>query len=101
MWNRSYNNIFREEVAMKSRSCIVTCLLALLMVAGCASTEVTERQEYKGGKLPRPNHIWVYDFAATPAEVPTGSALAGKPVEHPTPQTPEQIELGRKLGEAI
>jgi len=62
---------------------------------------VTERQEYKGGKLPRPNHIWVYDFAATPAEVPANSALAGKPVEHPTPQTPEQIATGRQVGEQI
>lgn len=77
------------------------CVLAVSVVAGCASTEITDRQEYKGGKLPRPNHIWVYDFAATPAEIPAESALAGQPTEHATPQTPEQIELGRKLGEAI
>mgnify|MGYP001323052379 FL=1 len=77
------------------------CLLALAVAAGCASTEVTDRQEYKGGKLPRPHHIWVYDFAATPAEVPAASALAGQTTEHATPQTAEQIELGRKLGEAI
>jgi hypothetical protein len=43
----------------------------------------------------------VYDFAATPAEVPAASALAGQPIEHATPQTPEQIELGRKLGAQI
>ena len=86
---------------MKPYSCITSCLFALALVAGCASTEVTERQEYKGGKLPRPNHIWVYDFAATPAEVPANSALAGKPVEHPTPQTPEQIATGRQVGEQI
>ena len=86
---------------MKSHSYIVSCLFALVVVAGCASTEVTERQEYKGGKIPRPNHIWVYDFAATPAEVPADSALAGKPVEHPTPQTPEQIATGRQLGEQM
>ncbi|MGH7148668.1 MAG: DUF4410 domain-containing protein, partial [Nitrospiraceae bacterium] len=70
---------------MKTRSRIVSCLFALVVVAGCASTEVTERHEYKGGKIPRPAHIWVYDFAATPAEIPAGSALAGQPVEHPTP----------------
>jgi hypothetical protein len=62
---------------------------------------VTSRQEYQGGKIPRPGHIWVYDFAATPTEVPTESALAGKPIEHPTPQTAEQIAMGRKVGEAI
>jgi hypothetical protein len=68
---------------------------------GCASTEVTSRQEYQGGKIPRPAHIWVYDFAATPTEVPSESALAGKPIEHPTPQTAEQIAMGRQVGEAI
>lgn len=87
--------------AVKSSSPIVACLVALLVVTGCASTEITERQEYKGGKLPRPGHIWVYDFAATPAEIPADSALAGKPLEHPTPQTPEQIATGRQVGEQI
>ena len=86
---------------MKSHSYIISCLFALIVVGGCASTEVTERQEYKGGKIPRPNHIWVYDFAATPAEVPAGSALAGQPVEHVTPQTPEQVATGRQVGEQI
>ena len=86
---------------MKPHGGIVSCLFALVLVAGCASTEMTERQEYRGGKIPRPGHIWVYDFAATPTEVPADSALAGKPVEHPTPQTPEDIETGRQLGALI
>ena len=77
------------------------CLLALAVAAGCASTEVRDRQEYTGGKAPRPHHIWVYDFAATPAEVPAGSALAGQHDEHATPQTAEQVATGRKMGEAI
>ena len=77
------------------------CLLALAVAAGCASTEVRDRQEYTGGKAPRPHHIWVYDFAATPAEVPAGSVLAGQHDEHATPQTAEQIATGRKMGEAI
>ena len=77
------------------------CVLALAVVAGCASTEVTDRQRLVTEKLPRPGHIWVYDFAATPAEVPADSSLAGQPTEHAKPQTPEEIELGRKLGEAI
>jgi hypothetical protein len=76
-------------------------MLAVAVVAGCASTEVSDRHEYTGGKIPRPGHIWVYDFAATSAEVPADSALAGKHAEHPTPQTAEQIETGRKVGETI
>ena len=76
-------------------------LLALLVIAGCASTKVTNRDEAAVGKLPRPNTIWVYDFAATPADVPDESALAGQYSEHDTPQTDEQIKTGRQLGTEI
>jgi len=85
---------------MKSFSHIVS-LFALVLVVGCASTEVTDRQRLVTEKLSRPGHIWVYDFAATPAEIPAASSLAGQPIEHATPQTPEQIEVGRKLGAQI
>jgi hypothetical protein len=86
---------------MQSLTRFAFCVLALAVAAGCASTETTDRKRLVYEKLPRPAHIWVYDFAATPAEVPAASALAGQPIEHATPQTAEQIELGRKLGEAI
>jgi len=86
---------------MKSCKQIVLCLLALLVIAACASTKVTSRDEAAVGKLPRPNTIWVYDFAATPADVPDDSALAGKHSEHSTPQTDEQIKTGRQLGAEI
>jgi hypothetical protein len=58
-------------------------------------------REYSGGKAPRPGHIWVHDFAATSAEVPADSALAGKHAEHATPQTAEEIEAGRQAGAVI
>ncbi len=97
----TFTPICHRRCAMKSQSRIVSCLFALVVVAGCASTEVTERHEYTGGKIPRPAHIWVYDFAATPADIPADSALAGQPVEHPTPQTAEQIATGRQVGGQI
>ena len=86
---------------MKSYSRIVSCLFALVALAGCASTETINRQILAAEKTPRPNHIWVYDFAATPAEVPTYSALAGQHAEHPTPQAAEQIATGRQVGAEI
>ena len=46
----------------------------LVLVAGCASTEVTERQAYEGPQLARPDRIIVHDYAATPADVPPESA---------------------------
>ncbi len=88
---------------MKSASMatIVSCLFAMVVAAGCASTKVSDRQILVTEKIPRPGHIWVYDFAATPAEVPADSALAGQHAEHATSQTAEQIATGRKVGAEI
>ena len=86
---------------MNSHSRIVWCLFALVVVAGCASTKVTDRQMLVNEKLPRPDHILVYDFVATPADVPADSALAGAYSEDPTPQTAEQIATGRQVGADI
>jgi Domain of unknown function (DUF4410) len=77
-----------------------SCLFVLLLLVGCASTEVSDRQTYAGAKLLRPDRIIVYDFAATPAEVPADSAVASTSAGT-TPQTAEDIETGRKLGAAI
>ena len=86
---------------MKSRNHILLCLAALLVIAGCASTKVTERDEMVTGQIPRPNTIWVHNFAATPADVPDESALAGQDIEHSTTQTAQEIATGRQLGAEI
>ena len=86
---------------MKPSNRIVLHLFALLFVAGCASTTITSRDQAVTGDIPRPNTIWVYDFAATPADVPAESALNGQYSEHGTPQTAEQIATGRKVGAEI
>ena len=75
---------------MKSITRSVFCVLTLAVAAGCASTNIVGREEYTGGKIPRPAHIWVYDFAATPAEVPTESALSAS-----IPNTPRPKPLNR------
>jgi hypothetical protein len=87
---------------MKTLGSTAALLFVLAAAVGCASSEVTERQSYIGDeKLSRPNRIIVYDFAATPADVPADSALAGQSVGHSTPQTPEEIETGRELGAQV
>jgi uncharacterized lipoprotein YajG len=86
---------------MKAHSHVVLSLLALIVVAGCASTKVSNRQELVTGQLPRPATIWVYDFAATPADVPADSALAAPAAAGATPQTAAQIAAGRQLGAQI
>ncbi len=79
----------------------VAALCVLAIVAGCASTKVSGRQRLVTGRLPRPDRILVYDFAATPADVPADSALAGEYEVPSTPLTPEQIQAGRQLGAQI
>jgi hypothetical protein len=85
---------------MKPPSSAVAWLLALTVVSGCASTEVTERQRYEGEKLARPDRIIVHDFTANPADVPLESALAAQIARAPAP-TPQQLELSRKLGDQV
>jgi hypothetical protein len=76
------------------------CLFAAFLAVGCASTKVVNREQLVTGPIPRPGTIWVYDFAATAADVPANSALAGEDLDT-TPQTPEQIAEGMKLGDQI
>ena len=86
---------------MNFRSPIILCLLAAFVVTGCASTKVTEREQVVTGKLSRPDHIWVYDFAATAADIPLKTSLDKEYFAQSTPQTPEQVAEGRKLGTEI
>jgi hypothetical protein len=69
---------------MKLFSRIVLCLLYIAAIIGCASSTITSRHEYQGGKIARPGHIVVYDFAAAPADVPA-----------------EQIATSRQVGAEI
>ena len=80
---------------------IIPCLAAMIVAAGCASTQVTGREKLVTGKLPRPGQIWVYNFAASPDDVPTDSAFAGQMSAPATPPTDEEAALGRQLGAAI
>lgn len=76
------------------------CLVGLLCIAGCASSAVTSQNRYEG-ELAKPARIVVYDFAATPQDVPPTSALAGLYATRETPQSPEEIALGRELGSLV
>ena len=80
---------------------ILGCLLAVTVFAGCASTEVTNSQPLANERLPRPNYIWVYDFVATPADMPPGSSLADPRYRPAQPQTPEEIAAGRQAGAEV
>jgi hypothetical protein len=86
---------------MRSRCRIVLCLLALVVGAGCASTNVTEQTPISSPGLAKPNQIWVYNFIADPADMPADSSI-GSSVSAPSkPPTRDQIEQGRKFGALI
>ena len=86
---------------MKSFGRIVLCLLALIVLAGCASTNVTQQTPMTAPGLARPNQIWVYDFVAAPADMPADSSLAGQVGAPTKPPTHEQLETGREYGAMI
>jgi hypothetical protein len=81
------------------RIAIVPGLFALVVAAGCASTQISNQQQLVSGKLARPNQVWVYDFAATADGVPAESALASH--AYSSSQTDEQIAIGRQLGAEV
>jgi len=77
-------------------------LLAVVALAACASTEVTERESYEGPKLPRPGRIIVHDFTANPDEIPAGSALAEHAGPRPTAaQLKEIVKLGAEVAKQL
>jgi hypothetical protein len=87
---------------MKSFTRIAFCMLALVMVAGCASTKITGRDSKIGGeKIAKPDRIYVYPFAATHADIPSWSSAAERLDPPSKPPTPEELEVGRKLGDLV
>ncbi len=84
---------------MKAFTRMALCVLALVVAVGCASTEVIKRDSKIGTeKIARPDRIYVYPFAATPADIPSWSAGAKRYAQPSEPPTPEELEVGRKLG---
>jgi hypothetical protein len=85
---------------LRKRICgLTSSLLGAILLAGCASSKVENRDRLVYDRLPRPNNIYIYDFAASPADVPRDSAFAGQaPAVQPTA---EQAALGRQLGSTI
>jgi hypothetical protein len=80
---------------------LASCAIGVMLLAGCASTNVTNRERLVYERLPRPNHIYISDFGASAADIPRDSALAGQVSAPTAPPTSEQAALGRQLGTTI
>ena len=77
----------------------LTLVFALALLLGCASTKVTQQTPLAAPGLARPNQIWVYDFAASAADVPADSSIAS--MVDPSTPTADQVQTGRRLGALI
>lgn len=83
-------------------STAITVLAFACVTVSCAKATVTARQTYaENEELPKPDRIIVYDFAATPEEVPADDPLIGLYDKPTRPQTADEVILGRKLGAEI
>lgn len=81
---------------------LMSCVLALGVVAGCASTKVSNQQSQVGPEaIARPETIYVYAFAATPADIPAWSAAAGRYAAPSEPPSAEALAAGRQLGALV
>jgi hypothetical protein len=94
-------NEVNAQDCLKRTFTFVSCLCAVILATGCASTNISNQETVVTGQIPRPGNILVYDFAATAADVPADSALAGQVDKNATPQTAGQIAEGRQLGTEI
>jgi hypothetical protein len=95
------NPLLRRTPINKYGSLFAGGIVAALLLAGCASTKVTNRERLVYERLARPNQILVYNFAASPADVPADSALTSQSSAPAAPPTDEETALGRELGSTI
>lgn len=73
-----------------------------LLLAGCASSGVTQRQSTEAAQaMTRPGLVIVYDFAGTREDLPPDSVIARYYQQRSVPQTRKEVELGRQLGRQV
>ena len=86
---------------MITRCRTISIFFALAVLAGCASTNVTQQTPMVEPGLARPDQIWVYDFIADPARLPADASIGPGLSAPTTPLTAEELETGRRLGAII
>jgi len=81
---------------------IFAMLVAVFGAIGCASSNLTELQRhYEEDSLPKPGRILVYNFSASPEDIPADAVISGHYQRRTLPQTAEEKRLGRQLGDKL
>ncbi|MGP0594427.1 DUF4410 domain-containing protein [Nitrospira sp. T9] len=87
---------------MQSFTRLAVSGLVVMLAVGCASTKVTDRHRLmETEKIAKPDRIYVYPFAPTHEDIPSWSTAAEKYAKPSKPLTPEELEVGRKLGALV
>ena len=81
----------------------VTFWVLVLLVTGCASSDIrsTGKVAYTG--LPKPEQILIFNFAVSPADIKENAGLfakIGRSVEN-NDQTAEELQLGHDVADAL
>ncbi len=81
---------------------VIASMLGLAVLVGCASSEIKQRQSNAAQEqVSRPGRIIVYDIRATPGDVPATAAITGSYSQRQSPQTADEIRVGRQLGNLV
>ena len=87
---------------MKALKRLSGLCVAVVVVTGCSTAEVTSGRYYaQNQKLERPGNILVYDFAASAADIPASIPLNTGYDAPSAPPTAEELAAGRALGAEV
>ena len=95
--NMEYNN--RSRIVPRAVK-----WLTLIVLAGCAPTNVDTVQEYSGkSRIPSPDRVLVYDFAVSPHDVKLNSAIGARLANLVTgaQENEEQVKVGRTVAKVL
>jgi hypothetical protein len=89
---------------MPARRLVLACLAGAVALAGaaCARTSV-EPDVQAVGRIPRPQMIYVHDFAVSPSAVTLDSAIGSRVLSmmKDTPESAQQLEVGQQVAKVV
>jgi hypothetical protein len=88
-------------IQLCKRSGVLTLLL--LLIIGCAETQVMTTNEVAESGLRKPEQVLVYNFAVTPQDVQANASIFAQMTRNfrDQDQTAEEMQLGREVADAL
>lgn len=76
-------------------------LPAVLLLAGCSTVKVSDREEYSGPSFHRPGRILVFDFVTTPSQLPSWADASAARNLPQASEDADDLAAGKKLGAQV